>query len=291
MNLEICKTLVQQQTQFVPSLFTRRQVQLIEKYLRRQPLTPTEKTYFYSKIKQKIAALSSLKEEYYVQGSNMIPQRVEQAKKILKELSYENAFISGSFLYKKEYNDIDIYVISTKRKQYHQPSNEDDIKEKHFIFITPNDLKKPIFNSVAKYSIANFPLVTPLPLIKRPTYNDLVVTYEMAINEILENEDQKTVRELLFYSELLIHNNLLDAYSLSCKFEEVKKMPISKKIELINDLVKELFLKKYSLQYIYQALLKFIKDLEKTRIEYPLHDNLPIYIKLFGEIKNECRRA
>lgn len=307
MNEEILKTIIENKAKFIPFLFTEKQVKLIEKHLQnmktekneeKQNMTPTEKTILYSTIKKKVDALMLLKEEFYIKGQDMIPERVNKAKEILaklkKEKSADKAFISGTFLFAKDYNDIDIYIISTKRKQFHKQAdssiNKDaQDKELHFIHITEDDLRKPIFNSASQYCVANYFVETPAALIRRPTYNDMVMTYEGAINEALDNDDQKTIRELLFYYELLINKNVLNAFLLYKKFASVKQLPIKEKIAYVNLMTKEILLREYSLTYIYNELVKFIRRLKLLAREYPKHRNLPIYIKLFEEVKHGCR--
>ena len=148
MQENILKTIIENKARFIPILFTEKKVSLIEKHLQnmktekneeKQNLTPTEKTILYSTIKKKVYALMLLKEEFYIKGQDMIPERVNKAKQILVELKKEKgadkAFISCTFLFAKEYNDIDIYIISTKRKQFHKKEENFD-KELHFIHIT-----------------------------------------------------------------------------------------------------------------------------------------------------------
>lgn len=303
MQEKILKTIVENKAKFTPLLFTEKQIKLIEKHLQnmktknneeKQNMTPTEKTILYSTIKKKVDALMLLKEEFCIKGQDMIPERVNKAKQILAELkkekSADKAFISGTFLFAQDYNDIDIYIISTKRKQFHKKEENSD-KELHFIHITEDDLKKPIFNSASQYCVANFFVETPKPLIRRPTYNDLVMTYEGAISEALDNDDQKTIRELLFYYELLINDNVLDAFLLYKKFISVRQLPINEKIAYVNLMAKEILLQEYSLTYIYNELVRFIRRLKSLAEEYPKHRNLPIYIKLFEEVKDGCRTA
>ena len=176
MNENICKTIVENKEQFIPALFTVKQVNIMEKWLKKESLTKTEQTYLYSAIKKKIEPLNFFKEGWYIKGSNMIPERIEQAKQMLKEINKEKAFISGSFLFAEKYNDIDIFIISKKRKQYRQG-------KKQFICITEEDLKKSLFYSAAKYSVANCDLILKRPVIKRQGMHTLIFAYELAIKK------------------------------------------------------------------------------------------------------------
>lgn len=284
MNKEICKTIIEREKLFVPSLFTTKQVNLMDKYLKQKVLNNTERTYLYSTIKKKLDALQTLKEEFYITGQEMIPKRVEKAKDILKEINKEKAFISGSFLFKKDYQDIDIYVLSKRRKSYHKGNN-------HFIFITEKMLRNPIFFSSLKYSVANFSAEKIKPIIKRENFNEIVFIYQWVINQILDKEDQKEIRDLLFNYYLQIKKEIPDSYSLYQKGEEIKKLPVKERIKKVNQLTKEVLLKSYSKKYLYNRLTKFLKELRKDLHELKVHDNIAIYCDLLEEVKDECRRT
>ena len=116
MNQIMCEKVIENKSALVPSIFTEKQVALLEKYVKKQKLEPSEKTYIYSTINKKLNSLACLQEEFYVNGANLIPERVEEAKKILKGIN-RPAFISGSFLFSEKYNDIDVFIISNRRKQ------------------------------------------------------------------------------------------------------------------------------------------------------------------------------
>ncbi len=89
MNKNICKIIILNKEKFIPHLFTKKQVETMQKHVQNKLLTNTEKTYLYSTIKKKIEALQVLKEEWYITGKDMIPERVEQVKEILKEINRE----------------------------------------------------------------------------------------------------------------------------------------------------------------------------------------------------------
>ena len=284
MNQNILNKIVENRAKFVPHIFTNRQIEIVEKYVNNLKLTKTEQSYLYSIIKRKIDALSLLKEEFYINGRMTFPDRIEKAKEILIKIN-KKSFISGSFLYSKNYNDIDLYIISNKRKEYHKENI-------HYIFITEEDLRKPIFYSASKYCISNFFINLENPIIKRPSMNDVILAYEMAINEILDDDDQKMIRDIVFEYYKNVKREILDSLSLNEKFNEIKNMKKIKKIEVINSLVKELLLNIYSKKYLYNELGPFIKRIMKGIKDYPkANENLIVYESLLSEVKDECRRA
>lgn len=284
MNQNICKTIINNKAQFIPHLFTEKQIMLMQKYIQNKVLTNTEKTILYSTVKNKISALQLLKEEWYITGNNMIPERIEQAKHILKELNKEKAFISGSFLYAEKYNDIDIFIVGKRRKNKYEG-------KKHFMYITEKNLTHPIYFSCLLYSVSTFSVGKIIPHIKRPEYGELVMVYERAINEILDNDDQKMVRDLLFEYSLQIKKEIPDSCSLDKEFSTIKQMPQKQKIEAVNNMIKEILLHIYSKRYVYDMLSWFVTQLEQNIKEYKANENLIIYHKVLEDVKNECRRT
>lgn len=282
MNEKMCKLVLEHRQQLVPTVFTERQVNLVQKYFYHKKLTPSEQTYFYSAISKKMEALHSLQEEFHVTGEGMIPKRVEEAKQILKEINKPKAFISGSYLYKQKYNDIDIFIVNNRRKSYRQ-------ENKHFTFILEKDLHQPIFISAAKYSVANFPAVAKAVL-KRGQFDDILFIYQWVINQVLEGEDQKELRDLLLQHSLYVKKEVPDARSLDLKVQEVKALSQEKRIKRINQITQETLVRMYSSRYLYQALSKFIKVVKEMGKEYKT-DNIPIFLHFAKEVQYGCRRA
>ena len=69
MNENISKKILEHKNLFVPALFTDKQVNIMEKQLKKQSLTKTEQTYLYTTIKKKIDALQTLQEQFFVRGT------------------------------------------------------------------------------------------------------------------------------------------------------------------------------------------------------------------------------
>jgi hypothetical protein len=281
MNEKILDTIIENKKLFVPSLFTSKQVNILHKYNHKETLNNTEKAYLYSTIKRKIDALNTLKEEFYICGEDMIPERVEQAKKILNELKPKKAFISGSFLYKKEYNDIDIFILNNRRKSYRQD-------KKHFTFISEKDLSLPLFVSAAKYSVGTLPPIQKIE-IKRQPINSLIFTYQWIINQVLEDEDQKELRDLVFQYFIQVNKTILNARSIDLQVQNIKELSKEQRIKEINRLTKEILINSYSAKYLYLALFKFIKSIKEMSKEYQT-ENIPIYLNFAKEVQHECRR-
>lgn len=282
MNANLLNKVVEQRNLLVPSLFTDRQISVIQKYLHHDPLNSTEKAYFYSAIKRKIDALNALKEEFYITGEDMLPERIEQAKQILKELNQPKAFISGSFLFSKNYNDIDIYIVGKRRKSYH-------LEKKHFTYIRESDMQNPLFISAANYSVATSKLQTKA-LIKREAFGEIFFIYQWVINQILDKEDQKEIRNLVFQYYLQVQKKILDARELEIIFQEMRALPDEKKIKEINLITRNILMTTFSPKYLYNRFSIESKAIKRVKKEHNT-DNFEIYLKFIKEVQNECRRA
>lgn len=282
MNEKILNKVVENKEKMIPGLFTKKQIDIIQKYLFKKKLENHEKVQLYSSIKKKIEGLSIFTQEYHINGEGLIPKRVEEAKKILDELNGKQAFISGSFLYSEKYNDIDIYVIAKRRKS--------EVKgNKHFTFITQKNLRNPIFASTMKTSVSNFSIIND-NVNMRLNLDDIILGYEIAINEILDNDDQKTIKDVIF-NYYLSKKIVIDAFTLHKEFMRIKNMKKEEKIKEINEYAKKTMMNFGSKDYIYQRVLLMIKNTKEIKKGYGFSDNLDIYLDLFNEVKNECRRA
>lgn len=273
---EICKTVVFNKNFFVPFVFTKKQYFIIKKYLNKKSLNSNEKVYFYGSITKKLRALSLLRQEYFVRGKNMIFNRIEKSKKILSDIGGE-AFVSGSFLHSKNYEDIDVFVISKKRKQF--------VKEGvHYVFITMKDLEKPIFASAMNYCVSNFALPDIKVKTKRFGLENTLLAYQLSISEL--NEDGfKSLKNLIMEYYLVVEGRVLDSFELSKKYDDIKKGDSIKKI---NALTKKLLLNAYSKRYLYLESVNLSKKFAELIKKYESSD-LIIYKNFFDELKNECR--
>jgi|SRR3989344_4070711 len=139
------------------AIFTKRQIELIQKKLTNQELTPTERSYFSRSISKKLTAIQNLTSEnkYFTVGEEfMLPNRKEKALTILKKVErnhkHQQILIGGSFLYAQDYQDIDIFIISKYEK-------EDRVEiHHHFNYLKPNAINSLFFNSLAKICVSNF---------------------------------------------------------------------------------------------------------------------------------------
>src|SRR3989338_10112297 len=114
--------LLENEESFVKLIFTRKQLDVLRKRSKGMTLNSTEKKALYTSIRKKLEALEIISEkmkekDIYISGHDfMISERAEEARKILRDYSEKHGkiFIAGSFLFSKDYNDIDIFIIREK---------------------------------------------------------------------------------------------------------------------------------------------------------------------------------
>ncbi|MFW5866094.1 MAG: hypothetical protein ACOCU6_03295 [Nanoarchaeota archaeon] len=281
MNKKILQLVLENKHRFVPHIFTEKQHAIIRKYLDKKKLSANQKTYLYSSISKKIKALSLLDQEFHIYGSGMIPSRAYKAKELLKSFSCR-AFISGSFLYKHSYSDIDIYIISNKRVQYRKG-------DYHYTHITESDLRKPMIASATRYCVSTIALEDITVQRKRYGLSNTILAYEQAVAEHLEGEGFKTLKHLITEYHLIVKNKLLDSRELTEQYESISKSKNA--IHAMNEMTKSILLSAYSKTYLYVDLGKFTAQIDKDIKTLSANENLIIYKRLFDEIKDECKRT
>src|SRR3989344_2052366 len=197
MNKNILNKILENKQLFIPLIFTEKQFNILQKYEENKKLNNAEKKALYTSITNKMKALEIIKietdAEYFINGRNkIIPSRLEAAKKIIDEYSkkYDRVFISGSFLFAKEYGDIDI------------------------LFVTEKRLQNPVFQSAALISVSNF--IIPNKIKQRPVkLGEFMSSYHEATIEIMEKKEYELARYIVFTYYLRLKNKLLDGYELS----------------------------------------------------------------------------
>jgi hypothetical protein len=271
---------------FTPLVFTPKQMSIILKIHNKNTLTNAEKKSYYSSIKKKLLAINLLTKsqnsnEYFITGNkHIIKERINKAKKIINEFShkYEKIFVSGSFLFSKKYNDIDLFII---RKKGHKEEYKENL---HIIYLSEKQLKKPIFQSASLISISTFPIINKLSY-KRPKLNEIMSLYHESIIEIMKNEKKsESLRDLIFNYNLFVKNKLLNAIELNTEILNVD----FKKIDIIT---KKLLKKLFSKSYLYVDIHDYIKTLNNSIKSIKPNFHLIRYKKTYEELINECRNS
>lgn len=273
MDNKILKSIITRKELFVPLIFTEKQFEVLKKYNQQKKLSNAEKKALYTSITKKIKALNSLyaeqkDKEYYINGiTEILPERINEAKSIFDKYSkvYEKVFVSGSFLFSKEYKDIDVFII--QKRGYKEEFDEN----KHLIFLTEKKLTQPIFQSASLISVSNFIIKRKL-VKKEPSLAELMGTYHEAVIEIMrrmmmrknmqskkqeKEEKQEAIRQLIFDYYLLQKNKLLNG-------KELKNIASNIRLENLDLFIKELCRRLFSEKYLYVEIHTYIKTLEES---------------------------
>jgi len=153
---------------------------------------------------------------YNPNDEEIVKERIEEAELILNQIHARHCFISGSFLYKEKYNDIDIFIITRSKKEFKIKNKKAKIN-----IIDFNDLYSLFYHSVSKSCISK-------NILPRKTLKVTLADFWSVINEVVPTiMNQKTtyhkeVRSLLLYAEYFKTGNILDTFQLDRKIKELK---------------------------------------------------------------------
>ena len=278
MNDEILKVILKNESRFVPLVFTKKQFNVIFKLKRSMRLSNAEKKALYTSINKKIDALSSLiiknDNEYYIQGSReIIEEKIEEAKRLIEKYSenLNKVFIGGSFLFEKDYNDVDIFII---RKKGYKESWDGKY---HIIQLSEGRLSEPIFQSASLISVSNF-LIPKILIKSRPSLSELISTYHEAVIERLNREKKpEMIRRLIFDYYLFCKNEIINGKAL-------KEYSIKATLGELDNLIKELLINLFSENYLYIELHEYVKTLVESIKNINPKEHLERYIKTYEDL-------
>lgn len=208
---------------------------------------------------------------YNPNDENIIKERIKEAQSILGSIPAKYCFISGSFLFKQNYRDIDVFVISRTKKEI-KPIN----KKINIIRIDFNDLYSLFYYSASKSCIAkNILPKKPLKVTIADYWDVINEAVPTILNE--KNKYHKNIRFLMLYTEYFRNNKILDTYELRRKIEKFRNFKeildyIRKEVPLIiNKHVKKSYIKRYF--YTQAGYYKDSVDYKSQRYLYELsHD-------------------
>ncbi|HIH42549.1 TPA: hypothetical protein HA246_02805 [Candidatus Woesearchaeota archaeon] len=156
---------------------------------------------------------------YNPHNTQILKERIKLAEELLNQIPVKYCFITGSFLYKEKYEDIDVFVISRSKKKLERLRLEN--KKVKITMIDFNDLYSLFYHSASKSCISKNILPTK-PL--KVTISDYWHVVNEAIPVILnqKNKFHKDARFLVLYTEYFKANNILDTLQLTQKINEFK---------------------------------------------------------------------
>ncbi len=153
---------------------------------------------------------------YNPKNQAILKERIKLAEELLNQIPVKYCFISGSFLYKEKYNDIDVFVISRSKKEFRILNEKAKITVIDF-----NDLHSLFYHSISKSCIAKN--ILPTKQLK-VTFSDYWNVINEAIPTLMNEKDKfhKNVRFLILYTEYFRSGKVLDTFELAEKIHSFK---------------------------------------------------------------------
>lgn len=153
---------------------------------------------------------------YNPHNEKIIKERITQAEDLLNQIPAKHCFITGSFLYKKKYKDIDIFVITRTKKKI-----KINNKKAKITIVDFNDLYSLFYHSISKSCISkNILPMRPLKV----TLADYWQVINEAVPTILnqKNKYHKAIRFLVLYTRYFKTGKILDTFQLDKKIGQFK---------------------------------------------------------------------
>jgi len=270
----------QNRSLLVDRIFTEMQFDILRKKLSNKPLNSNEKTYYYKFIKPKIRAMMAFFNisEINISGKELIiSDRFVEAIKIIHKLEQKHKnkkiLLSGSFLFNKEYDDIDVFVFSKYDKEDYQKGKV------HVTFLPESALDSLFFASLSKISVSNFNYASKNDF--NLELNGVLQTYELLINAILNKEDyENNLKDYILQTEFISKGVVLNPKQLY----DIKEKLLNKKTDILsNNFINSLTLS-YNTKILKDTLKTQIADYKKLLTEYKNAKNLPIYIDTYSRV-------
>jgi hypothetical protein len=177
---------------------------------------------------------------------HLIKDRSKEVETMLKQQTTKHCFITGSFIYKNKYNDIDIFFITRSKKEI-KMSN----KKAKVTIIDFNDIHSLFYHSISKSCISKN--ILPKKKIK-VTISDFWHVVNEAVPTLLnqKNKYHKDVRFLVLYTEYFKTGKVFDTFQLDKKIKEFKDY--KKILEYIKENVPKIMKEKSKKSYIKRFL-------------------------------------
>lgn len=145
---------------------------------------------------------------YNPQDTDLLKNRVGEASRILDKIEAKHCFITGSFLYAKNYKDIDIFVITRKKAKFLVKNKKAAVSVIDF-----NELHSLAYHSLAKCCVSK-------DILPKKTIRLTMSEYWSAVNEAIpslmneKTKPEKQIRTVVLYTEYLRNNKVLDSFEL-----------------------------------------------------------------------------
>jgi hypothetical protein len=259
-------------------IFTELQLNILKKRLKHKSLNSNEKTYYYKFIKPKIKSMMSFFniDEINIKGKEtIIKERIPKALNIIRKLEikhrHKKIILSGSFLFNKSFNDIDVFIFTKYDKEEYTK------RKVHVTFLPESALDSIFFASLSQISISNFSYTIKnsfdLKLV------DVMQTYELLVNSIINKEDyERQLRDFILQTGYISNGTILNPKQLYAMKEKLLKKDMN---ILSNTFINSLILCDRNIK---EKLKEQITDYKKLKKEYKNSKNLNIYIDTYSKV-------
>ncbi|MBR9690543.1 hypothetical protein GOV08_02550 [Candidatus Woesearchaeota archaeon] len=278
MDKKVINLIIKNKDFFVPIIFTEKQIEIIQKRVDSKKLTNSDYNQWYLSIKPKLRAMMSIRTEnkIFINSAKIIKKRLEIAFNIFEELRGEKAFLSGSFLFSNRFKDIDVFIISKRKRK--------EIKEGkiHYIFISKNALKTPLIQSASRSSISNFIIPKEYESPKMSIFDYMNLFQETALLIIKKKDAAKDVRDIFFHYLYIKNESLPASEELFFQTEKFFRLTKEKKLKRLRKMIKEI-LKKYKKTYLKKELVSYNKVLKEDILSFKKNSHLKYYLNTYQE--------
>lgn len=273
------KSLESAKPYLVPFIFSQNYYNILMKRIKGKRLSYNERYYYNHFIKKKLLGMIELFEiKETINGKEfIIKKRLSRAITLLKKYSRKHKnmkiLISGSFLFRHKYNDIDVFILSKYDKE--------DYRDKRIhINYLPEIENTLFFKSLYAVCIANF---RSDPKIEEEfNINDVLHLYEVVVLLMMQKDDYlQELRDLILRLEYLTSKVILNSAQLKTLVDKIIKSP--NPINLINKYFTAKIINSYKRTVLIKALKKFIKKNSSPEKGQKIYKNWKIYNETYKE--------
>jgi len=259
-------------------IFTEIQLNILKKKLQKKKLNSNEKTYYYKYIKPKLKAMlyffgineiNISGKEYIIK--KRIPKAIEILKRMQKKHKNKKIIISGSFLFNRNYNDIDVFVFTKYNKENYKIGKID------VNFLPESAIDSLFFSSISQISVSNFRFAKKLDF--KINIKEVMSLYETLIIFILQKDNyKKELRDLLLRLEYISKKVILNPKQLNEIITNINPRKICEIISqtFINNIV---FAYKKDIIKVLKKRIETYKEIPKT---YP-QNNINLYLTTYSK--------
>jgi len=257
----------------IPSIFTAHQFKLIEKRVMNKPMTASEKNEFSRTVSKKMKAINCIIgiTDVFVYGREKIMEdrlgaAIKHLNRFSRQFKSKHVFLSGSFLHQRNFNDIDIFVVSKYDK--------DDYREGkfHINYLTEDVYNSLFFSSISKLCVSNKNIPTP-KITELVNIDTFISLYQELFNDLDKNfvGVRATLRDFLLQAAFIENRQIPDSLELRQLINAILAMKNK------SEIVQNIFITAITLGQEPKKVVKTMKQIvlsyKELMKEYAQHKN------------------